>query len=74
MLAEHGLFGIAGILILLFTPLFLYLKNKENIYLICLFTFWLLTINHTGMRVAAPSFIYALALLRLKKDTEINSV
>jgi hypothetical protein len=74
MLAEHGLFGIAGILILLFTPLFLFLKDKENVYLLCFFTFWLLTINHTGMRVAAPSFIYALALLSLKKDVEINSV
>ncbi|NNT70738.1 O-antigen ligase family protein [Flavobacterium sp. IMCC34852] len=74
MLAEHGLFGIAGILILLFTPLFLFLKDKKNVYLLCLFAFWLLTINHTGMRVAAPSFIYALALLSLKKNPEINSV
>jgi hypothetical protein len=74
MLAEHGLFGIAGILILLFTPLFLYLLDKENVYLICLLAFWLLTVNHTGMRVAAPSFIYALALLSFKKDTEVNSV
>jgi O-antigen ligase len=74
MLAEHGLFGIAGILILLITPLFLYLPDKENVYLICLLAFWLLTVNHTGMRVAAPSFIYALALLRCQKDTEVNSV
>lgn len=74
MLAEHGLFGIAGILILLFTPLFLFLKDKENVYLLCLFAFWLLTINHTGMRVAAPSFIYALALLSFKKDPEFNSI
>lgn len=74
MLAEHGLFGIAGILILLFTPMFLFLKDKENLYLLCLFAFWLLTINHTGMRVAAPSFIYALALLNFKESDEINSV
>ena len=74
MLAEHGLFGIAGILILLITPILLFLKNRQNVYLICLFAFWLLTINHTGMGVAAPSFIYALALLSLKKDVEINSV
>ena len=74
MLAEHGLFGIAGILILLFTPLLLYLKDKRNVYLLCLFAFWLLTVNHTGMRVAAPSFIYALALLNFKGSDEINSV
>ena len=74
MLAEHGLFGVASILILLFTPFFLYLKNKENIYLICFFAFWLITINHTGMRVAAPSFVYALALLSFKKETEIKLV
>ncbi|MFN3967759.1 O-antigen ligase family protein [Flavobacterium sp.] len=74
MLAEHGLFGIASIFILVFTPLFFYLKNKENIFLICFFAFWLLTINHTGMRVAAPSFVYALALLSIKKEPEINLV
>jgi hypothetical protein len=25
--------------------------------------FWLLTINHAAMRLAAPAFVYALALL-----------
>jgi hypothetical protein len=74
LLAEHGIFGLFSILILVFTPLMLYLKNRQNFYLFCFFFFWLLTISHSGMRVAAPSFIYALALTSLKMRDEVNSV
>jgi hypothetical protein len=28
--------------------------------------FWLLTINHAAMRIAAPAFVYALALLKIR--------
>ncbi len=65
MLAEHGTFGILGLLILFFTPLILYLENKFNLYLLCFFVFWLLTINHAAMRIAAPAFVYSLALLNV---------
>jgi hypothetical protein len=83
MLAEHGILGIVSIFILIMTPILLFLKNKhnlyrekQNIYLICFFVFWILTINHSAMRVAAPSFIYALVLLTIKKEEEdeISSV
>jgi len=62
MLAEHGSLGIIGLLILFFTPLFLYLENKFNMFLLCFVTFWLLTINHAAMRTAAPAFVYSLSL------------
>lgn len=74
MLAEHGILGLLSILILILTPLLHYLKNKQNLYLICFFVFWLTTVNHSGMRIAAPSFIYALALFSIKKNEEVNSV
>ena len=70
MLAEHGSLGILGLLILLFTPIALYFGNKENIYLFCFLIFWFLTINHAAMRTASPSFVYALALLKVKLDDE----
>lgn len=63
MLAEHGSFGIMGLLILFFTPLFIFLENKFNLYLLCCVAFWFLTINHAAMRTAAPAFVYALSLL-----------
>ena len=53
MLAEHGTLGIIGLLILFFTPLFLYLENKFNMYLLCFVAFWFFTINHAAMRTAA---------------------
>jgi len=65
MLAEHGSLGIIGLLILLFTPLFLYIENKFNMFLLCFLAFWFLTINHAAMRTAAPAFVYSLSLLNV---------
>jgi O-antigen ligase len=70
MLAEHGIFGVINLLILLITPFFLYLNNKSNIFLLSFYFFWLLTINHAAMRIAAPAFIYALSLLKVSFDEE----
>lgn len=69
-IAEHGLFGIMALLILFFTPMFLYLDNKEHIYIFCFLIFWLLTINHAAMRIAAPAFVYSLSLLKVSFDEE----
>ena len=70
MLAEHGALGISMLLILFFTPIILYLDNKQHIYMFCFLFFWLLTINHAAMRTAAPSFIYALTLLKVRFEDE----
>jgi O-antigen ligase len=66
MMAEHGALGILGLLILFFTPFFLYLENNFNMFLLCFVTFWFLTINHAAMRTAAPAFVYALSLLNVQ--------
>ena len=65
MLAEHGMFGIFNLLILLLTPLLLAYNNRMNIFVLPFVIFWLLTINHAAMRIAAPAFIYALSLLKV---------
>lgn len=70
MLAEHGALGILGLMILFFTPVLYFLGNKQNLYLFCFITFWFLTINHAAMRTASPSFVYALALLKVRFDDE----
>ncbi len=70
LLAEHGLFGLLNILILTLTPIFLFLKSKENIFLFSFLVFWFLTINHSGMRIAAPAFLYALMLLKINTNDE----
>lgn len=69
-IAEHGMMGIIALLILFFTPIFLYLDNKQNIYMFSLLVFWLLTINHAAMRLAAPAFVYSLSLLKVYLDEE----
>jgi hypothetical protein len=79
MLAEHGSLGIIGLLILFFTPLFLYLENKFNMYLLCFVTFWFLTINHAAMRTAAPAFVYSLSLINVyfgaaPKNKSVNNL
>ncbi|NJM79444.1 MAG: hypothetical protein HC854_07215 [Flavobacterium sp.] len=70
MLAEQGVLGIFCLLILLVTPLFLYLDNKQHLLLLSFYFFWLLTINHAAMRLAAPAFVYALSLLKVKFTNE----
>jgi hypothetical protein len=65
MFAEHGSLGIINLLILLFTPLFLFVNNRQNIVAFSFLIFWLLTINHAAMRLAAPAFVYALSLLKV---------
>lgn len=74
MLAEHGSLGILCLLILFFTPVTLYLDNKYNTYLPCFIIFWLLTINHAAMRLAAPAFVYSLSLLKIYLDENQHSL
>ncbi len=66
MLAEHGMFGVFALLILFLTPLILFINNRQHLYCISFYLFWLLTINHAAMRIAAPAFIYALSLLSVR--------
>ena len=70
MLSEHGLMGIFALLILFCTPVFLYIDNKQNLFVFCFIIFWILTINHAAMRIAAPAFIYSLSLLKVKMYEE----
>ncbi|QIH39542.1 O-antigen ligase domain-containing protein [Flavobacterium petrolei] len=75
MLAEHGMLGVIGLLILIVTPFVLYLEYKFNVFLLCFVIFWFLTINHAAMRTAAPAFVYALSLLIIrfeKSSKEVN--
>lgn len=66
LLAEHGMFGIIILIILFLTPVILFLGNYQNIYFFSFYVFWLLTINHAAMRIAAPAFVYALTLLNVQ--------
>jgi len=72
MLAEHGSLGIVGLLLLFFTPLFLYVENKFNMFLLCFLAFWFLTINHAAMRTAAPAFVYSLSLLNVYFEEKVK--
>ena len=67
-LAEHGIFGVLILLILIFKPLEIRGRNKRNYYFYAFLAFWFLTINHMSMRLAMPAFIYALALLNVKNE------
>ncbi|RZJ34666.1 MAG: O-antigen ligase domain-containing protein [Flavobacterium sp.] len=70
MLAEHGSLGIMALLILFFTPLILYIDNRDHVFMLSCLIFWLLTINHAAMRIGAPAFIYALSILRISTNEE----
>ena len=65
MLSEHGMLGVVMLLILMFVPLIYRVNNRRNYFFYAFLVFWLATINHSAMRIAAPGFIYALALLNV---------
>ncbi|OOG71471.1 O-antigen ligase [Flavobacterium sp. A45] len=65
MMAEHGSLGLIDLIILFCTPLILFANNRGNIFALSFLAFWLLTINHAAMRLAAPAFVYALSLLKV---------
>ncbi|WP_115461503.1 O-antigen ligase family protein [Winogradskyella aurantiaca] len=66
--SEHGVLGIFILCILLFKPLSLRKKGNKNIFFYAFLAFWFATINHSAMRLAAPGFIYALALIYVTND------
>ncbi|MEH6535803.1 MAG: O-antigen ligase family protein [Psychroserpens sp.] len=68
LLSEHGVLGIIILMILVFTPISYRSRNKKNIFFYAFLGFWFATINHSGMRIAAPSFIYALCLLNVTNE------
>jgi hypothetical protein len=66
LFSEHGLFGIFNLIILFVVPFGLYINNRQHIYFFSFFLFWLLTINHAALRIAAPAFVYAMCLLSIQ--------
>ncbi|WP_159429416.1 O-antigen ligase family protein [Psychroflexus halocasei] len=70
VISEHGTLGLISFLVLLLVPGFKILLNPRNLYMIPLVIFWGATINHSAMRVAAPGFIYGLALLSVTYPTK----
>lgn len=65
VLSEHGLFGLLSLLLLIVTPLTFIRPKKPNPYILPLLFFWLLTIGHSSLRIAAPAFVYGIALLNI---------
>ncbi|WP_458627273.1 O-antigen ligase family protein [Winogradskyella sp. PC D3.3] len=68
LFSEHGIFGIIILLLLIITPLVYRAQHKGNLLFYSFLIFWFATINHSAMRIAAPGFIYALALLNVKHE------
>jgi hypothetical protein len=70
LLSEHGIFGVLALVILIFKPLSYRTEYKNNVLFYAFLIFWFATINHSAMRLAAPGFVYALALLRITYDNK----
>ncbi len=65
LLGEHGMFGVIILLILIIKPLAYRSTNRKSYFFYAFLFFWFATINHSAMRIAAPSLFYALALLNI---------
>ena len=68
LLAEHGLFGLGCILIILLVPVSYFFKldsTDSKVLLIMCVSFTFVTMGHAAMRTAAPGFVYGMAFLTL---------
>ncbi len=68
LLSEHGVPGLIALFIIALSPLIYWLFYKPNIYFFAFYFFWLITISHSSMRLAAPGFIYGLCLLYILNE------
>ncbi|MGY5352982.1 O-antigen ligase family protein [Wenyingzhuangia sp. IMCC45533] len=70
LIEEHGLIGILS-LMLLITASFLNFREHSLLhkgFIAAFALLWFLTINHSGMRVAFPGFIYGLSLIKIRAN------
>lgn len=76
LLAEHGLYGLLGLLILIFSPLVYFLETNDlSKPLVAAFTILcFLTMTHGAMRLAMPGFLYGLIFIHLlpTKDDSLH--
>ncbi len=70
LIEEHGLVGLASLFLLIGIPgiMFFRSNNYQRAFLLAFFLFWFLTIGHSAMRIAFPSFIYGLCLINIYDD------
>lgn len=69
MLAEHGLFGVSALLILIFSPLPFYKKiKKENrVILVSMTLFSIVTMLHAAMRLGVIGFSFGFGFIILNE-------
>jgi len=77
LLAEHGMFGVLALLILILISFAFYVEqfnNKEIVVFFVLFTLALLTMAHSAMRLALPGFIFGLGYINFIGGGEGNKI
>ncbi|WP_417860799.1 O-antigen ligase family protein [Winogradskyella sediminis] len=74
LLGEHGMLGVIILLILIIKPLVYRATNSKSYFFYAFLCFWFATINHSAMRIAAPSLFYALALLDITNVKKKNII
>jgi hypothetical protein len=73
MFSEHGAVGLLILAVMFVAPLFHRASDKSNIYFYAFLGFWFATINHSAMRIAAPSFFYGLSLVSLRYKFSVET-
>ncbi len=72
LLAEHGLYGLFALMIIIFSPAIYYFQaNNNSKPLVAAFTILcFLTMTHGAMRLAMPGFLYGLIFINLLPDSD----
>ena len=72
LLSEHGMIGVLVLILLLVIPARHILSQSflPMAFLSAFLVFWFLTINHSAMRIAFPSFVYGLSVMIITFNNE----
>lgn len=70
LIEEHGLIGLFSLVLLLFTPIFIFTRSNpyQNAFIIPFFLMWFLTINHSSLRIALPALAFGMSLLKVSDE------
>jgi hypothetical protein len=72
ILAEHGFLGLFILTLMLFLPLYRYIKSRRSpetiLILTALVIYAFITMTHSAMRLALPGFIYGVGMIYLVRN------
>jgi len=76
LLAEHGILGVAALIVMIVSPIFYIFKlpREQRPLPMAILVFVLFILAHSSMRLAVPGFFYGLCLIKPNVSAKANGI